>query len=55
MKEAVNNKVVFRQTLMTTHYMALISLDDLHTYIAGLNPALSMSIFSLFLVFFYIL
>jgi hypothetical protein len=54
MKKVVNNKAVFRQTLMTTHYMALVALDDPRTYIASLNPALSMSILSRFLVFFYI-
>jgi len=40
---------------MTMHYMALVALDDPHTYIAGLNPALCTSILSRFLVFFYIL
>jgi len=55
MKKVVNNKAVFRQILMTTHYMAFIDLDDPHKFIAGLNPALSMSILSRFQVFFYIL
>lgn len=55
MKKLVNNKAVFRQTLMATYYMALVALDDPHTYIAGLNPALSMSILTHFLVFFLIL
>jgi hypothetical protein len=54
-KVVVNNKALFFQILITMHYMALVALDDPHTYIAGLNPALSVSILSRFLVFFYIL
>jgi len=50
MKKVVNNKAIFRQTLMTTQYMALFAVDDPHSFIAGLNAALSVSIFSRFLV-----